>query len=196
VRKIVFVSAFFLSLSLLPLEVSAQTSITRPITISLTVGEPLVSPIIPQNWINNFFGDSYEVTLTSDFDGDGHFDYLEYYAGTYPTDGASKLKIAEATLDENDDMEITWFSPTDEEPSRRSYLIFRSGPDGLSALASPNATIQSLDENPDVILINDEGNPVPASLTESTTSYTDSTAGNDLPVFYRVFLFEPNEQTQ
>lgn len=48
---------------------------------------------IPDPWERLFFGNLTRATTTTDKDGDGVIDRLEYFAGTDPADGASLLKI-------------------------------------------------------------------------------------------------------
>jgi hypothetical protein len=48
---------------------------------------------VPVSWIRNTFGDSYSLTLTSDFDDDGAPDRDEYFAGTDPRDYVSCLEV-------------------------------------------------------------------------------------------------------
>lgn len=170
----------------------AQTSATAPLTVRVTV---VASPI-PQSWIDSFFGaidPDYAVTSTSDFDGDGQLDYYEYFAGTDPTNGASGLKIIETTLSGND-AKIIWTSTTSEDPEPRKYRIFRSGPEHLGILANPNATIQDLSANVDITSLELNGE-LEINSAGSTTTYTDTNARNDFPLFYRVFLSKPEPQS-
>lgn len=201
VEKAIYGSICFLLLALPSYNLLGQTSLKAQITVSVTVGSVQPSPI-PQDWIDSFFGANYQVTSTSDYDSDGQFDYLEYYAGTDPTDGASRLKVTSTELSGNDAI-IIWKSTPDSEddppeaPGNRFYRLFRCGPNDLNYLASSGATIESLDEliaNPP----NDESSLISLGgeiLSEGeTTSYTDANVRNEFPLFYRVFLSKPEPQ--
>ena len=173
---------------------SAQTSVTAKITVSVVVGSSPNSSI-PSSWIDSFFGDidpNYEITSTSDYDGDGQFDYLEYYAGTDPTDGASGLRIIESTLSGNDAV-ISWTSTDDIDPEPRKYRVFRSGPEALGILAAPNATIDQLSSSPDIASL-ELDNQLEIPSNGATTTYTDLDVKDDFPLFYRVFLSKPEPQ--
>lgn len=193
----------FLAIALCTPSANAQSSFKAQITVSVTIGEPS-APELPdfQAWFEDFLGgtnpQNYQVTSTSDYDGDGQLDYLEYYAGTNPTDGASRLNIANVELS-GDNARITWTSVPDtdppEEPGNRFYRVFRCGPDDLIYLASPDATIESLDN-----LISSPNAPSLISLAGEipsdgeTTSYTDVDVKSQFPLFYRVFLSKPEPQ--
>ena len=197
-RRLFFVLPF-LAIIFCMSSANAQTSVTAQITVSVTVAQPSPPPDLPdfQTWFESFFGgstQSHEVTSTSDYDGDGHLDYLEYYAGTDPTDGASRLNIATVELS-REDAEITWTSVPDDnndppkEPGNRFYRIFRCGPDALGILVDSNATISSLQSEgsvTDLGEVNSDG---------ETTSYTDVGAKSQFPLFYRVFLSKPEPQS-
>jgi hypothetical protein len=170
---------------------NAQTSAIAKITVSVTIGAPQTSPI-PQLWVDQFFGDidpNYVVTSISDYDGDGQFDYFEYYAGTDPTNGASGLKIVESILFGND-AEITWTSTDSTDPEPRKYRIFRSGPEALGILAAPDATIEDLSLNTNITSLELNGELEINSAGDKTT-YTDENVKDDFPLFYRVFLSKP-----
>lgn len=167
-------------------------AVEAQIKVSVTVGESS-SPELPdfQEWFERFFGGSnpenHQVTSTSDYDGDGQLDYLEYYAGTNPTDGASMLKIENVELSGND-AEITWTSTASVNPEPRKYRIFRSGPDALGVLADSDATILSLQGE---ALITDLGE---VESMGATTFDTDANVKSQFPLFYRVFLSKPEPQ--
>ncbi len=48
---------------------------------------------VPVSWIRSVFGDSYDLTMVSDFDGDGRVDRDEYLAGTDPRDYLSHFTM-------------------------------------------------------------------------------------------------------
>ena len=181
---------------LLTSHLAAQASTKDILTVSLIVGEPQAAPDF-QNWFNSFFETTppnHEITPTSDYDGDGQFDYFEYFAGTDPTDGSSKLKIIETFLS-GEDAEIVWSSvPNSSQPmapGNRFYRVFRCGPDSLGNLADPNATIEILQSNNSIVELTESAEI--ASQGE-TTSYTDVNAKSQFPLFYRVFLSKPQVQ--
>ena len=164
-------------------------SISKKLSVSVTVGAPQISaPLTLEEWTESYFGGGYNVTSNSDFDGDGHFDYLEYYAGTDPTDGASRLQIADTTL-EGEDAVITWSPTSEADGFDRTYRIFRSVPDALGILADPDATLDELttfaEENASITNLGD------ISSKGNATSYTDKNVRNQFPLFYRVFLSQP-----
>ena len=173
----------------------AQEPVIAKITVSVTVGSPQ-APSIPQSWIDDFFeaiDPNYKITSTSDYDGDGQFDYFEYYAGTDPTNGASGLKIVESTLSGNDAV-ITWTSTESTDPEPRKYRIFRSGPEALGILSASDATIEGLSSDSNITSLELNGQLEINSGGEVTT-YIDSNVKNNFPLFYRVFLSKPEPQT-
>ena len=177
------VSFALLFLTSVASSVYAQESITKQIVVTATVRESI--PLNLEDWVVYYFGDNNNFSAESDFDGDGHLDYLEFYAGTDPTDGASKLKIAETTLSGNDVI-IKW-SPT---PNGRKYRIFRGGPNALGALTDPQATIDSLQGNSNVTELTEEE----IDSGGLSTSYTDVNASDSFPLFYKVILSSPEPQ--
>lgn len=182
-------------LFLIALKSSVQASVMTTIELSVTVNRPNSSSI-PQSWIDDFFGNvdpNYEVTPTSDYDGDGQFDYFEYFAGTDPTNGASSLKIIESTLQGNDAV-IVWISTKSIDPEPRTYRAFRSGSEGLSALAAPDATIEQLSLDPDITSLELNGQ-LEINSSGETTTYIDLNVRNDFPLFYRVLLSKPEPKT-
>lgn len=179
---------------LIGLNLNAQALATTRIKVSVIVGSSPNSSI-PQSWIDLFFGTldpNYKITSTSDYDGDGQFDYFEYYAGTDPTDGASGLKIIESTLSGNN-ADITWISSESAEPEPRTYRIFRSGPEALGALAASDATIEQLSSDPDITSLESDGQ-LEINSDGETTTYTDLDVKDNFPLFYRVFLSKPEPQ--
>lgn len=203
---------------------NAQTSVTAPITVSVTVGAPQASitflgrasvafdepqapiimeerqasvtfdepqsPITLEEWASVNFEENYDFNDSSDYDGDGQFDYYEYYAGTDPKDGASHLKIIETTLSGNDAI-ITWAPTPTEDGIARKYRVFRSGPDALSILAAADATIENLSANPDITSVESDDGEVEISPKGDEISITDKDVKDDFPLFYRVFLSQP-----
>ena len=162
-------------------------SIKRPITVSATVGIAVEASVEIQNWFNGFENapnsGNYIVTNSSDYDGDGQLDYLEYYAGTDPTDGTAFLKTLMPEFIIGRPV-IFWDSSASDVPESRVYHVFRCGPDGLNVLANPNASIASLQSQSSIITdlgeVNSQG---------TITSLVDSDSDiNDFPLFYRVFL--------
>ena len=163
---------------------------TDEIIVTATVGERIPAP--PDNleeWVTYYFGNDNNFSAESDFDGDGHLDYLEFYAGTDPTDGASKLKITETTLSGNDVI-IKWSPTPNGEDFIRKYRIFRGGPDALGALTDPQATIQSLRGNENITELTD----TEIDSGGFSTSYTDVGARDNFPLFYKVILSDPEPQ--
>lgn len=179
-----------LCLAFSALGVHAETSVTAKILVSVTIVEaPTPPPDNLEEWVVYYFGEDNNFSAESDFDGDGYLDYLEFYAGTDPTDAASKLKITETTLSGNDAI-IKWAPTSNGDNTSRKYLIFRGGPNALSALANPQATVQSLRTNSNITELAE----VDSDSQGSTTSYTDSNVKSQLPLFYRVILSQPVPQ--
>ncbi len=197
VNQILFSAFPFLVIALFASSANAQSSVKAQIIVSVTVGEPLPPPELPdfQTWFEGFLGgnnpQNHQVTSTSDYDGDGQLDFLEYYAGTDPTDGSSRLNVANVEVS-GDDAVITWTSVPDtdstEEPGNRFYRIFRCGPDALGTLVDSNATISSLQSESSITDLGE------VSSDGETTSYTDVGARSQFPLFYRVFLSKPEPQ--
>ena len=196
IRKILnrrCIAAFALLFSILLVsKVTAQDSATAKILVRATIGEPTqVPPDNLEDWEIFYFGSGYDLSAESDFDGDGHPDYLEFYAGTDPTDGASMLKITETILEENN-VVIKWTSAMKSNGDPRKYLIFRGGSDALGVLTDPATTIEDLQGNSGVTELAE----VPSQ--GSVTSYTDPDNPNNprdpFPLFYKVFLSQPVPQ--
>jgi hypothetical protein len=163
----------------------AQDPVTAKITVSVTVGSP--SPDDLDDWVVFYFGSDYDFSAESDFDGDGCLDYLEFYAGTDPTDGASKLQIIETTLSGND-VTIKWAPTANGDNISRKYRVFCGGPDALGLLTDPEVTIGNLQASPNVdelAEVNSQG---------FTTSYIDPGASDKFPLFYKVILSQPVPQ--
>ena len=183
---------YLLSAMLLAVGLQAE-SISRKLTVSAVVGVAIEVSEAIQNWFHDYENapdsGSYTVTNYSDYDGDGQLDYLEYYAGTDPTDGTDFLKTLSPEFI-NGTPVISWDSSASDDPEPRVYHIFRSGSDGLSVLAHPNASISALQTNFPLIIdlgtVNSQG---------TITSFVDSSSDiDDFPLFYRVFLAKPEPQ--
>ena len=155
---------------------------SEPINVSLTLvkGEP-----VPQGWKEKFaFPENYFITTQSDFDGDGIYDYLEYYADTNPIDGSSRFKVISTELD-GTSLTIKWTSSSNEDPAPRKYIIFRAEAQHLGALVNASS-IEEIQDNTNITQIG----PLPAANAEETT-YTDNEVDTSKSFFYRVFLFQP-----
>ena len=181
--KIIICNVVFGLFSLSAEEVSVSKVATQ---VSAIVEMPQTDEPVPLYWRNLFsFPEDYTISFTSDLDRDGLLDYLEYYAGTDPTNGTSLLKIAE-TLVEDNDLIIRWTSSPSESPESRKYILFRTGTENLADLV--NATsVEELESNSNFLKIG----PLDASDSEEVTEYTDYGAAEFLPLFYRVFLSQP-----
>lgn len=164
-----------------------RVSVAKAMTSVIAIVEmPQTSEPVPPIWRNQFsFPSSYTITTESDFDSDGLPDYLEYYAGSDPTDGTSLLKIVETNVI-GDDIFISWLSSTSNFPASRQYILFRSGEGHLSDLANAS-TISELENNPGITKIG----PIDADQLYDVTSYTDPDLVDQTPLFYRIFLSQP-----
>jgi hypothetical protein len=166
---------------------TTEDSATAQIVVTVMIG-PSPSSIPPSTlpeWVI-FYGLSTQYSVVSDFDGDGHFDIEEFFAGTDPTDRSSKLKILVTALSGNDAI-LTWGPTSNGDNISRKYRIFSCNADALGALASRQATIEDMVANPD---ITDLAEVASQGLT---TSYRITDAKEDFPVFYRVFLSESTQ---
>ena len=181
--KIVICSVVFGLSSLFAEKISVSKATTE---VSAFVEMPQTDEPVPLYWRSLFsFPEDYTISSTSDFDQDGLLDYLEYYAGTDPTNGASLLKIAETLVDDND-LIIRWASSPSESPESRKYILFRTGAENLGDLVNA-ISIEELENNSNFLKIG----PLNSSPSEEVTEYTDYGAAEFLPLFYRVFLSQP-----
>ena len=181
--KIVICSVVFGLSSLCAEKISVSKATTE---VSAFVEMPQTDEPVPLYWRSLFsFPEDYTISSTSDFDQDGLPDYLEYYAGTDPTNGASRLKIAETLVDDND-LIIRWASSPSESPESRKYILFRTGAENLGDLVNA-ISIEELENNSNFLKIG----PLNSSPSEEVTEYTDYGAAEFLPLFYRVFLSQP-----
>ena len=96
----------------------------------------------------------------ADSDGDGMNNWQEWIAGTNPTDDASVLQL-KSPLDDGSGMRLTW-----QSVSGVTYYVQRS----TNLLAQP--AFSAIQSN----LVGQAG----------LTSYTDTTATNGGPFFYRI----------
>ena len=84
----------------------------------IRVGLPLADSNgngVPDDWEMNNFGSLGFVTLLSDWDGDGHYDCLEYRAGTNPKDHTSVFEATAVTqVGATNGVVITWQSVTNK----------------------------------------------------------------------------------
>ncbi len=181
--KVVTFSVLFGTLCVNAEMVSVSKATTE---ISVTVEMPQPDEPVPSEWKEQFsFPDDYIISTESDFDLDGIPDYLEYYAGTNPIQGSSRLKIADTRVDVEDTV-TSWFSSSSSDPEARKYVLFRSGEGNLADLV--NATsIDELRDHPAII----ELGPVDAADPGEITEYRDEGVVDLLPLFYRVFLSHP-----
>ena len=191
-------SLFVAALLLFAFSLCAQAATTQTLRLSTTVVSAQTTPDF-QSWFDGFFESNppvYTITSTSDYDGDGQFDYLEYYAGTDPTDGTSQLKMVAPVLSGENAL-ISWTSSTFNLSlgEVRRYHLFRSNSSGLSTLAASGATISSLLGENDV----DNLGVVDAAQGSAVTTYEDdgddgTGVSSEFPLFYRVFLSQPQPQ--
>jgi len=101
-------------------------------------------------------------TDTSDADGDGMSNYAEWHTGTNPTNASSFLQMTSAVPTNNAaGVTIIW-----QSVSGINYLVQRGSDLGARPLFTTVAT--------------------GIAGQAGTTSYTDTTATNNLPYFYRV----------
>ena len=173
-------------------QMDASELVTAQISVSVTIASSTPASI-PQDWVESFFSSidpDYAVTATSDYDGDGLDDYEEYYAGSDPTNGSSGLQVMSTVLS-GDDVTILWSSTESTDPEPRKYRIFRCGTDALSDLADPNTTISDLQNSPSITELTALGE---IDSQGTSTSYTDTNAKSLFPLFYRVFLSQPEPQ--
>ena len=75
---------------------------------------------VPLSWIRSTFGDAYNLSEKSDFDGDGAPDRSEYFAGTDPRDYVSCLEVYCDSVGGPSSFVVRWSSV-----SGRKYTLYR-----------------------------------------------------------------------
>ena len=114
---------------------------------------------VPPSWIRSKFGESYGMTMTSDFDEDGAPDRDEYFAGTDPRDYISCLELFDMQAGGTTSFVVRWTSV-----AGRKYTLYRA----------TNLIDQSFGE-----IVNDISGTPPENV------YTDAVQGVDVR-FYKV----------
>ena len=131
---------FFLLLIVDPRSGFGETPVDNKILMVSTTVAPVHfdtdSDTMPDDWERMFFGQDLTIATReppSDSDSDGIPDYLEYYCGTDPLDGASRLRITEFSgFNENGEFVVEWTSSTEtwdgllllSDSKPRSYKVF------------------------------------------------------------------------
>jgi len=161
------------------------------VTLRLTIGDSPNLPSVPTNWVDQYLPGQ-TITWNSDYDNDGMADYLEYYAGTNPSDGASGLKVVGLGMSDGL-VELFWTSSSSELPERRRYKVFSADADALSVLTNPNYRLQDYEELADnpgssgIFYVGEQS----ADSNGTTTSILDDGLEVGVARFYRVFLSYP-----